>query len=125
MIQKLTEYDSHLCLAALTAAEEQRWLNWWTDDEYVVEVTSYRRPGAAPPWAPRSRGSNPVKMAAALGNTLCFQAAPFNGCTYAPVAPHTRNNWLCYDFKQRMIVPMHYAIRRNSNTPGSCHLKSW
>jgi hypothetical protein len=25
--------------------------------------------------------------------------------------PHTRNNWLCYDFKARRIVPTHYSIR--------------
>jgi hypothetical protein len=25
--------------------------------------------------------------------------------------PHTRNNWLCYDFKEKRIVPTHYTIR--------------
>jgi hypothetical protein len=36
--------------------------------------------------------------------------------------PHARNNWVCYDFKERRIVPTHYAIR----TVGSGHhLKSW
>jgi hypothetical protein len=38
---------------------------------------------------------------------------------------HTRNNWVCYDFKERRIVPTHYAIRTNGNFSGSCHLKSW
>jgi hypothetical protein len=38
---------------------------------------------------------------------------------------HTRNNWLCYDFKERKIVPTHYAIRTNLAGPGYSHLKSW
>jgi hypothetical protein len=36
--------------------------------------------------------------------------------------PHTRNNWLCYDFKERRIVPTHYTIRTNDD---DFHLKSW
>jgi hypothetical protein len=39
--------------------------------------------------------------------------------------PHTRNNWLCYDFKERRIVPVHYAIRTHGDRPGGDHLKSW
>jgi hypothetical protein len=39
--------------------------------------------------------------------------------------PDTRNNWLCYDFKERRIVPTHYAVRTNPGCPGSSHLKSW
>jgi hypothetical protein len=39
--------------------------------------------------------------------------------------PHTRNNWICYDFKERRIVPTHYTIRTNLNGPVSYHLKSW
>jgi hypothetical protein len=41
------------------------------------------------------------------------------------VIPHTRNNWLCYDFKERRIVPSHYTIRTNEYDPGAYHLKSW
>jgi hypothetical protein len=37
--------------------------------------------------------------------------------------PHTRNNWICYNFKERRIVPTHYAIRTNGW--GNSHLKSW
>jgi hypothetical protein len=37
--------------------------------------------------------------------------------------PHTRNNWVCYDFKERRIAPTHYTIRTYSVGPG--HLKSW
>jgi hypothetical protein len=39
--------------------------------------------------------------------------------------PHTRNNWICYDFKERRIVPTHYTIRTNDGGSGSSHLKSW
>jgi hypothetical protein len=38
---------------------------------------------------------------------------------------HTRNNWVCYNFKEMRIVPTHYAIRTNSGYPGWQHLKSW
>jgi hypothetical protein len=37
--------------------------------------------------------------------------------------PHTRNNWICIDFKERRVVATHYAIRSYGGTP--CHLKSW
>jgi hypothetical protein len=39
--------------------------------------------------------------------------------------PHTRNNWVCYDFKGRRIVPTHYAIRTCPGGAGGSHLKSW
>jgi hypothetical protein len=31
---------------------------------------------------------------------------------------HTRNNWVCHYFKERMVVPTHYTIRTNWNDPG-------
>jgi hypothetical protein len=36
---------------------------------------------------------------------------------------HTRNNWICYDFKKRRIAPTHYTIRANGHN--DWHLKSW
>jgi hypothetical protein len=39
--------------------------------------------------------------------------------------PHTRNNWVCYDFKKRRIVVTHYTIRTNNCGPGNGHMKSW
>jgi hypothetical protein len=39
--------------------------------------------------------------------------------------PHTKNNWVCYDFKEKRIVPTHYTIRSYWNGPGGAHLKSW
>jgi hypothetical protein len=35
--------------------------------------------------------------------------------------PHTKNNWVCYDFKEMRIVPTHYTVR----TYGYARLKSW
>jgi hypothetical protein len=32
---------------------------------------------------------------------------------------------MCYDFKERRVVPTHYTIRPNSHGPGNPHLKSW
>jgi hypothetical protein len=41
------------------------------------------------------------------------------------VVSHTRNNWVCYDFKERMVVPTHYTIRSHDGVPDYSHLKSW
>jgi serine/threonine protein kinase len=38
--------------------------------------------------------------------------------------PHSRNNWICYDFKDRSIVPTHYAIRSCRDGRGGTHMKS-
>jgi hypothetical protein len=32
---------------------------------------------------------------------------------------------VCYDFKERRIVPTHYTIRTNWRDPRGVHLKSW
>jgi hypothetical protein len=32
---------------------------------------------------------------------------------------------VCYDFKERRIVPTHYTIRTHDSGPGNHHLKSW
>jgi hypothetical protein len=39
--------------------------------------------------------------------------------------PHTRNNWVCYDFKKRRIVPFVYTNGINDGGHGGAHLKSW
>jgi hypothetical protein len=38
---------------------------------------------------------------------------------------HTRNNWICYNFKERRIAPTHYTIRTNAAGLHCSHLKSW
>jgi hypothetical protein len=54
------------------------------------------------------------------------------GCIFASTnrhdeedIPHRRNNWVCYDFKERAIVPRHCTIRTNGDRSGYPHLKSW
>jgi hypothetical protein len=39
---------------------------------------------------------------------------------------HTRNNWICYDFKDRRVIVTHYTLRSN-HTGGvnDANLKSW
>jgi hypothetical protein len=44
---------------------------------------------------------------------------------YSEDIPHTRNNWVCYNFKERRIVPVHSAIRSFDCDPGFAHLESW
>jgi hypothetical protein len=39
--------------------------------------------------------------------------------------PHTGNNWMCYNFKERRIVPTHYTIRTFGGDSDDAHLKSW
>jgi hypothetical protein len=38
--------------------------------------------------------------------------------------PHTRNNWICSDFKERKVLPTHYALRLDDGDSG-WYLKSW
>jgi hypothetical protein len=40
--------------------------------------------------------------------------------------PHVRNHWVCYDFKDRRVIPTHYTIRswHDSWADGN-HIKSW
>jgi hypothetical protein len=64
-----------------------------------------------------------AKTAADLETGSCFQSASRKK---EEDIPHTRNNWICYDFKERRIVPTHYTIRTySSGGPGGSHLKLW
>jgi hypothetical protein len=38
--------------------------------------------------------------------------------------PHTRDNWVCYDFQDRKIVSAYYTVRPYSASPGGGHLES-
>jgi hypothetical protein len=39
--------------------------------------------------------------------------------------PHTRTNWLCYDFKERRIMATPYTIGTHYGGLANSHLKSW
>jgi hypothetical protein len=96
-------------------------------DRHVVDVTS----GS---FEKETQGANPhsgafdndpdcaAKNAADLDSYSCFQSAYREK---EEDIPHTRNNWLCYDFKERRVAPTHYTIRTYGCGPGEGHLKSW
>jgi hypothetical protein len=95
---------------------------------HIVDITS----GS---FEKETRGANPhsgayadnslfaAKKAADLETESCFTSA----CRKKEEdIPSRRNNWICYDFKERRIVPTYYAIRtRGYCGPGGPHLKSW
>jgi hypothetical protein len=83
-------------------------------DSEVVEVTSGSLEKET-----KGAHSHSAKNVVYLETDSCFYAAHRN---FTKDIPHTRNNWVCYDFRERRIVPTHYAIR--TSYYGS-HLKSW
>jgi hypothetical protein len=96
-------------------------------DRHVVEVTcgSFEKEtyGANP--HSRSFNNDPdftAKNAADLETNSFFLSAYRNE---EEDIPHTRTNWLCYDFRERIVVPTHYAIRTKDCDPGGAHLRSW
>jgi hypothetical protein len=69
-----------------------------------------------------NKPDNAAKNAADLESVSCFHSA-YRWKTKN--IPRTRNNWVCYDFKERRIVPTHHTIRSNGNGPGDLHMRSW
>jgi hypothetical protein len=96
-------------------------------DRHVVDITS----GS---FDKETHGANPhsgaydnkpeyaAKNAANLESDSYFLSAC---CQKEEEIPHTRNNWVCYDFNERRILPTHYTIRTHNSNPGYAHLKSW
>jgi hypothetical protein len=96
-------------------------------DRHVINVTcgSFEKEihGANPhSGAYDNRANTAAKNAADLETDSCFWSA-YRG--FSSDIPHTRNNWVRYDFKETRIVPTHYAIRTHPFGPGNGHLKSW
>jgi hypothetical protein len=94
-------------------------------DRNVVEVTSgsFEIVGANPhSGAYKNDPRCAAKNAADLETSSYFHSAFRNS---SEDIPHTRNNWICYDFKERRIMPTHYTIRTFHGGPGDEHLKSW
>jgi hypothetical protein len=96
-------------------------------DRHVVDVTS----GS---FEKETVGANPHSGACdndpkfAARNAVDLEDNSFFGSAYRGSSediPHTRNNWVCYDFKERRIVPTHYTIRTHDSYRGWEHLKSW
>jgi hypothetical protein len=74
-------------------------------------------------WNPIGRTA--AKNVADLGVSSCFVSV----CRDKREGiRHTRNNWVCHDFKDRRIVPTHYTIRSHDSVRErgtGAHLKSW
>jgi hypothetical protein len=62
-----------------------------------------------------------AKDAVDLATHSCFQSAYRCGLE---VIPHTRNNWVCCSFTERLIIPTHYTIRMHEPNSDAPHLKS-
>jgi hypothetical protein len=91
-------------------------------DRNVVEVTSSKAYSKGPGYA----GKNITDMVA--DSFFCSDFRDADGKDKVEIPP-TRNNWVCYDFKERRIVPTHYALRTSSDPPPAnfrgFHLRSW
>jgi hypothetical protein len=91
-------------------------------DGNVVEVTSSKAYSKGPGYA----GKNVTDME--TDSFFCSDFRETEGKDKVEI-PHTRNHWLCYDFKMRRVAPTHYAVRTNSDIPPAqfhgFHLKSW
>jgi hypothetical protein len=96
-------------------------------DRHVVDV-------ACGSFEQETRGANPhsgvytsnpslaAKNAADLEAYSIFLSA-YRKCTKA--IPHTRNNWRCYDFRERKIVPTFYTVHTLERAPGDYHHLLW
>jgi hypothetical protein len=83
-------------------------------DHKVVTVTSSQPISCQPHCAAR----NVVDLASR--SVFCSSSR------FAVVSPHQRNNWICYDFRKRTVIPTHYTIRSSfSSDVGKWNLKSW
>jgi hypothetical protein len=85
-------------------------------DRNVVEVTS------------GSFGTETNPPCGKLKNIADMEAGSYFHTCYRSRSediPHTRNNWVCYDFKDKRIIPTHYTIRSLGDKPNFSHLKSW
>jgi hypothetical protein len=96
-------------------------------DRHVVDVTCGSFEKATVGANPHSGvwNNNPVYAAK---NAIDLETGPWFRSAYRHIneqISHTRNNWICYDFKERRIVLTHCTIRTYTNGPGHAHLKSW
>jgi len=77
----------------------------------VVAVTSSKPYNFNPRFA--------AQNVANLGDTSVFLSA-----YRCDDIAHARNNWICYDFKERKVVPTHYSLRSHLGCKGA-HMMNW
>jgi hypothetical protein len=84
-------------------------------DGNIVEVTtgSFEKTVAEP---------GPAKHIADLEDDTHF-CSTCRG--YTDDIQHTKNSWVCYDFKERRILPTQYTIRSYYDMVARYHIKSW
>jgi hypothetical protein len=84
------------------------------DQQGVVEVTS-SMPIGGQPWC------------AAWNVTDLAATSYFMSVSHAKTdnIPDAGNNYICCDFKDKRIIPRHYAIRTHWYDPGWQHLWAW
>jgi hypothetical protein len=96
-------------------------------DHHIIDITS----GS---FEKESRGAHPSsgtfdnnpKWAAQNAADLAIVSFFFSACRDSSEdIPYTRNNWICYNFKERRIVPTHYTIRTNSDPQNGGHMRTW
>jgi hypothetical protein len=95
-------------------------------DRHVVDVTcgSFEKETVG---ANQHSGSLDNRADRAAKNAADLETDSLFGSAYRRKVediPHTRNNWICYDFKKRRIMPTHYTIRTKENGSFGHHLKS-
>jgi hypothetical protein len=84
-------------------------------DRHIVDVTS----GSFQKERQQPYGGILAKYATALENGTSSRSAHRCGDIM-----HTRNNRVCYDFKEKRLVPAHYTIHPYWGDSGGFHLKS-
>jgi hypothetical protein len=97
------------------------------DVQYVVDVKcgSFETEiEGANPYSGAYHGYLPyaAENSADLNSDSCFYSADRDAKFDIS---HRRNNWICYNFKEKRIVPTHDAIRRHGSRSGGNRLKSW
>jgi predicted nucleic acid-binding Zn-ribbon protein len=93
-------------------------------DRHVVEVSSGSFEKEIHGANPYSGAWNNGRYHAAKNATDLEAGSVFFSAYRGKGIPHARKNWVCYDFRERRIVPTHYTIRTNGRYSGS-HLKLW
>jgi hypothetical protein len=85
-------------------------------DRGIVNVTSSSRLGGSPTWD--------GKNAFDLKSSSVFHS---DGRWDAHSIPHTRNQWISYDFQETKIIPTQYSIRSRADpcAADGSHPKSW
>ena len=48
-----------------------------------------------------------------------------SGTEWDYTSSNEEDTWICYDFKERRVLPTSYSVRSNDDGPGRAHLKSW